>query len=315
MSSTNLEEEFTLENKPKKVKKKSAEVKAIEKAAAKAFDLGSRKKKLKRKIGGDKKPVLKLEKMDDDDTEKFLNQLLELKKQRVRQEKEEEEEKKKQNKENETSGAYWTKPITENKNETEDTEKTKTEEEVFGEDKIDPKELGPENWIKTERNYAYSELLGLVYENRNKKNPSLSTERSKKIVMKPPQVMKEGAKKTNFANFKDICSTMNRSQDHFLSFLLVELGTTGSVDGNGCLIIKGKVLGKDIESLLKRYMHDYVVCEMCGSLETSLTRNPTTRLHSLYCNHCKADRTVSAIKQGYQTLANKADKIKAQQAQ
>ena len=80
MSSTNLEEEFSLENKTKKIKKKSAEVKAIEKAAIKSFDLGSRKKKLKRKIGGEKKAALKLEKMDDDDTEKFLNQLVELKK-------------------------------------------------------------------------------------------------------------------------------------------------------------------------------------------------------------------------------------------
>jgi translation initiation factor 2 subunit 2 len=304
MSSTNLEEAFSLGNKPKKVKAKSAEVKLIEKAAAKAFDLGSRKKKLKRKPEAPPKEALKLEKIEGDDTEKFLNQLLELKKQKIRQEKEENEEKKKEQTESES---YW-------KNDPLKKVKEDSVEEDFDE-KIDPKELGPQFWNQTDRNYAYSELLGLVYENRNKKNPSLSTERAKKIVMKPPQVMKEGAKKTNFANFKDICSTMNRSQEHFLSYLLVELGTTGSIDGNGCLILKGKFLGKDIESLLRRYMQDYVVCEMCGSLETSLTRNPTTRLHSLYCNHCKADRTVSAIKQGYQTVANKADKIKAQQGQ
>jgi len=130
--------------------------------------------------------------------------------------------------------------------------------------------------------------------------------------MKPPQVIREGTTKTNFANFQDICNTMNRTSEHVQSFLLAETGSTASIDGNGCLIIKGKFQVKGIESLLKKYLQEYVICSHCGSLETTLTRNSTTRLHSLHCSNCTATRTVTQINKGYTTIANKKEKKAAQ---
>jgi translation initiation factor 2 subunit 2 len=72
--------------------------------------------------------------------------------------------------------------------------------------------------------------------------------------MKQPEVAREGTKKTNFQNFKDLCENMNRTQDHLMTFLLSEMGTTGAIDSKGSLIIKGKYMTKDIESLLKKYI-------------------------------------------------------------
>ena len=37
------------------------------------------------------------------------------------------------------------------------------------------------------------------------KNPDMVAGEKKRIVMKPPQVMKVGAKKTSFSNFTEIC--------------------------------------------------------------------------------------------------------------
>ena len=37
------------------------------------------------------------------------------------------------------------------------------------------------------------------------KNPEMVTGEKKKFVMKPPQVVRIGTKKTSFANFTDIC--------------------------------------------------------------------------------------------------------------
>ena len=47
---------------------------------------------------------------------------------------------------------------------------------------------------------------------------------------------------------------MHRNSDHVMTFLLAELGTEGSIDGNGRLVIKGRFLPKQIESLLKKYI-------------------------------------------------------------
>jgi translation initiation factor 2 subunit 2 len=47
---------------------------------------------------------------------------------------------------------------------------------------------------------------------------------------------------------------MNRQPEHCLSFVLAEIGSTGSIDGSGRLIMKGKFQPKHIEVLLRRYI-------------------------------------------------------------
>jgi translation initiation factor 2 subunit 2 len=51
---------------------------------------------------------------------------------------------------------------------------------------------------------------------------------------------------------------MHREPAHVISFLLVEMGTTGSVDGSGRLVIKGKFQQKQIETLLRRYIGAFI---------------------------------------------------------
>lgn len=48
-----------------------------------------------------------------------------------------------------------------------------------------------------------------------------------------------------------------RQPKHLLDFLLAELGTSGSMDGNQQLIIKGRFQSKQIENVLRRWeKHD-----------------------------------------------------------
>ena len=39
-----------------------------------------------------------------------------------------------------------------------------------------------------------------------------------------------------------------------MAFLMAELGTSGSIDGSNQLIIKGKFMQKQVESVLKKYI-------------------------------------------------------------
>lgn len=47
---------------------------------------------------------------------------------------------------------------------------------------------------------------------------------------------------------------MRRSPDHVIQFMFAEMGTTGSVDGAGRLVIKGRFQQKQIENVLRRYI-------------------------------------------------------------
>jgi translation initiation factor 2 subunit 2 len=65
--------------------------------------------------------------------------------------------------------------------------------------------------------------------------------------MKPPQLVKQGTKKTIWVNFSDNCKSMNRTPEHVFSFFMAELGTEGSIDGNQRLVIRGRYVPRYIE--------------------------------------------------------------------
>ena len=47
---------------------------------------------------------------------------------------------------------------------------------------------------------------------------------------------------------------MHRQPEHVIAFMLAEMGTTGSVDGSGRLVIRGRFQQKQIENILRRYI-------------------------------------------------------------
>ena len=131
--------------------------------------------------------------------------------------------------------------------------------------------------------------------------------------LKPPAVSRVGTTRTAWTNFKEICLGMKRSPDHVLSFFLAELGTTGSIDGSDRLLVRGKYQPKYIESLLRKYIQEYVICAMCHNLDTELTRDPITRLWFMNCKACGSARSVAAIKAGFHATA-KGERKKAREA-
>jgi len=132
-------------------------------------------------------------------------------------------------------------------------------------------------------------LLGRFFSLLNNHNPDLMSTGSKSYKIPPPQCLREGNKKTIFANIAEICKRMNRTDEHVTQFLFAELGTSGSVDGNRRLVIKGKVqpsalgnltlnsvkssyqfLQKQIENVLRRY------------ISKLLSRSPEDLSHKLH---------------------------------
>jgi len=160
-----------------------------------------------------------------------------------------------------------------------------------------------DGWTGTERDYTYDELLDRAFNQLREKNPEMATGEKKKFVMKPPQVVRIGSKKTAFANFSEICRLLHRMPKHLLQFLLAELGTSGSIDGNNQLIIKGRFQQKQIENVLRRYIKEYVTCHTCRSPDTILQKD--ARLYFLQCEQCNSRCSVAPIKSGFQAVANK----------
>nr|SVE75309.1 EOG090X0AVX [Daphnia dolichocephala] len=164
----------------------------------------------------------------------------------------------------------------------------------------------------TDGDYTYDELLNRVFNIMKEKNPEMVAGEKKKFTMRPPQVVRIGTKKTSFANFSEICKMLHRQPKHVLAFLLAELGTSGSVDGNNQLIIKGRFQQKQMENVLRRYVKEYVTCHTCRSPDTILQKD--TRLFFLQCETCGSRCSVASIKSGFQAVTGKRAAIRAKTA-
>jgi len=166
-------------------------------------------------------------------------------------------------------------------------------------------------WMDSDRDYSYEELLQRVFGIMKDKNPEMVAGEKKKFVMRPPQVVRVGTKKTAFANFSEIAKMLHRQPKHLLAFLFAELGTSGAVDGSNQLIMKGRFQQKHIENVLRRYIKEYVTCHTCRSPDTIL--NKETRLFFLQCMTCHSSCSVQTIKTGFQAVTGKRSAIRAKQ--
>lgn len=56
--------------------------------------------------------------------------------------------------------------------------------------------------------------------------------------------------------FSNFCgrSEIFLQPEHVIQYLFAEMGTTGSVDGSGRLVIKGRFQQKQVENVLRRYI-------------------------------------------------------------
>lgn len=155
---------------------------------------------------------------------------------------------------------------------------------------------GEASWLASDRDYTYQELLGRVFSILRQNNPDLAGDRRKFTII-PPIIGREGSKKTAFTNISELCRRMRRPVEHVTSFLLTEMGTTGSMDANQRLIIKGRFQQLQVENLLRRYIGEYVTCKTCRSPETQLVKE--NRLFFMKCDSCGSSRSVAAIKAGF----------------
>jgi translation initiation factor 2 subunit 2 len=168
-----------------------------------------------------------------------------------------------------------------------------------------PNEMGPNEF------YPYAEILQRVYDAISEKNPELLG--AKKFTMIPPQVAREGSKKTVFVNFKDMCKKMHRTMEHVMSYFNAELGVPCSLDPEGKLTFKGRFTPKQIESVVRKYMIAYVQCQMCKNFDSNLVKESATRLTFLECNRCGARMSVQNVEKGFHAT-NRSDRKAAKAA-
>ncbi|KAL2017978.1 hypothetical protein VTK56DRAFT_1358 [Thermocarpiscus australiensis] len=170
-------------------------------------------------------------------------------------------------------------------------------------------EKGTGIWAHDEtRTINYDQLLSRFFAQLAQRNPDHASMGTRSYKIPPPQCLREGNKKTIFANLPEICKRMKRAEEHVTAYLFAELGTSGSVDGSRRLVIKGRFQQKQIENVLRTYIIEYVTCKTCRSPNTELSKGEK-RLYFITCNSCGSRRSVQPIKTGFSAQVGKRRKM------
>lgn len=105
----------------------------------------------------------------------------------------------------------------------------------------------------------------------------------------PLEVKREPGLKTSI-NLLILAKSINRNEEHLKSFILNELHTTGSINKEGRLLIRGSFLKNRIQSIISSFLDQYVKCNSCGKYDTEIIRE--TRLWFIMCKKCSSKRSV-----------------------
>ncbi|CAG59772.1 uncharacterized protein GVI51_H00759 [Nakaseomyces glabratus] len=192
---------------------------------------------------------------------------------------------------------------------TDEFEKELAKAGLTGESNSKESSVGQESSIQQNVGLPYPELLSRFFNILRENNPELAGDRSGPKFRIPPPVCLRDGKKTIFSNIEEISEKLQRSTEHLIQYLFAELGTSGSVDGQKRLVIKGKFQSKQMENVLRRYILEYVTCKTCKSINTELKKEQSNRLFFMVCKSCGSTRSVSSIKTGFQATVGKRRKM------
>ena len=139
----------------------------------------------------------------------------------------------------------------------------------------------------------YELLLDRIVDIIRDKNKD-SNETDKNWSLPVPELVKQ-ATRSVWKNFGETCTILKREKEHLQAFILKELGTEGNIAGEYSeqLSLKGRITSTKVEGLIKKYALEFIRCPNCKSLDTTLTKNPSTRLRMLECNYCKTKISVN----------------------
>ena len=132
----------------------------------------------------------------------------------------------------------------------------------------------------------YENMLDKLYENLPKKKKG--TERFEMPIL----ISFIHGKQTIIKNIHEAASKLRRDPQHLLKYIMKDLGTSGNLEANRS-IMQGKFKDSLINSRLKNYIEEYVICKECGKPDTELITFEGMKYKR--CEVCSARAPVKAI--------------------
>lgn len=134
--------------------------------------------------------------------------------------------------------------------------------------------------------YSYDELLFKLH------NAKIADDIYTKINLPPLQVHRKN-KLSIFVNINTYSEKLNRTKEHISNFFREEMGTATSINGQNQLIIHGILNEAKCESIMRKYIKQYVMCKQCKSIHSTMIKD--NGLTYLECKQCFAKTSLGKL--------------------
>ncbi|MEM2930617.1 MAG: translation initiation factor IF-2 subunit beta [Thermoproteota archaeon] len=100
--------------------------------------------------------------------------------------------------------------------------------------------------------------------------------------------------KTIVQNLNQIADLLNRDVKHLLKYMTLRLAAPYSEIGEGRYVFKGRILPKQLDTVIGDYVKSYVECPVCKRPDTKLSREKRGIIQ-LVCLSCGAVSSVKSL--------------------
>ncbi len=110
----------------------------------------------------------------------------------------------------------------------------------------------------------------------------------------PTPIIEKSTTNTYWKNVKKILITINRPPEHFIEFVNKKLKTGEwlSQSKSDGIVLIGKFNVSQLTEVVRDYVNEYVICNICKSTNTELERNKELRLYMVSCKKCNSKYSV-----------------------
>lgn len=140
----------------------------------------------------------------------------------------------------------------------------------------------------------YDGMLRRVYMMLAIEHPEMMSKRRTKL--QPPRVQCSGGrrKKSFWMNAAETANSLHRDVDHMMKWFGEEYKMKTTISGstiifNGAIFVTEKM----IELGIRSYVTKFVICTLCKGIDSTISRDHVTRLHTLHCETCGASKTIN----------------------
>lgn len=127
----------------------------------------------------------------------------------------------------------------------------------------------------------FNKMLDELYLELNKKTKNNTT-----FYIPEPKINRKPTR-LDWLNAKEFLKKVNRSYEHFITFLKTDRNIVASIV-NKVFIIQGKYKKEDINKIILEYINKFCKCSVCGGMDTYLAKDVSIRKEKVVCNTCKS---------------------------